>query len=174
MDKDKQKIQTKFGTAVPDDRGYYWISSRAEGNHRRLLHRLVFEDFYQIKLPKHIHIHHLDEDKSNNEIWNLIPMTPAEHNKLHHCGRISSIKDMIVKSISKNSSGYFRVSKIRRKAMKQGFFWAYQYYDKNNVRRNIRSVDIKKLEKKVKENGLPWFKITDKLCWIDEIKEGIT
>ena len=44
---------TKFGTAKIY-RGYYIITSRKEGNHGKFLHRLIFEDFYKIKLPKHI------------------------------------------------------------------------------------------------------------------------
>ena len=78
-------MKTKFGSARFD--GRYWrISSRKEGNENKLLHRLIFEDFYQIKLPSNIVIHHNDGDPENNEIWNLIPMTSAEHNTLHHKG----------------------------------------------------------------------------------------
>ena len=77
-------IKTKFGTARIDKKGYYYISSRKEGNNSKFLHRLIFEDFYQIKLPKNIHIHHDDGNKLNNNIWNLIPMTKGEHTFVHH------------------------------------------------------------------------------------------
>lgn len=84
-------IQTKYGTAKINDKGYYQITSGKEGNHRKLLHRLIFEDYYNIKLneefPEGIILHHNDENKLNNEIWNLIPMTREEHQRLHHTGK---------------------------------------------------------------------------------------
>ena len=79
-------IATKFGSAYVDPQGYLRISSIKEGNHNKLVHRLVFEDFYKIKLPSNIIIHHLDGNKQNNEIWNLIPLTNEEHSRLHHTG----------------------------------------------------------------------------------------
>ena len=82
-------MKTKFGNARFDGR-YMRISSRKEGNEGKMLHRLVFEDFYNITLPSNIVIHHNDENPLNNEIWNLIPMTPEEHNTLHHKGKTLS------------------------------------------------------------------------------------
>lgn len=61
-------------------------------------------------------------------------------------------------SSTKSNSGYYRVSKTKCKGCKQGFKYIYQYYAKNNKRKSISSVDIKKLEKKVKKEGLDWFK----------------
>lgn len=39
--------------------------------------------------------------------------------------------------------------------------YMYQYYDNNKKRHKITSVDIKKLEQKVKAKGLEWFKLDD-------------
>lgn len=64
-------------------------------------------------------------------------------------------------SSSQNTIGYFRVSKKKDHKCKQGFRFCYQYYDENNKQRGICSVDIKKLEKKVKDKGLPWLKLED-------------
>ena len=44
-------LYTKFGTARLNKLGYYLITSRSEGNNGKLLHRLIFEDFYQIPPP---------------------------------------------------------------------------------------------------------------------------
>lgn len=63
-------------------------------------------------------------------------------------------------SKSKNTSGFYRVCKHKDKTCKQGFIWSYQYYDENNKRKAIQSVDIKKLEQKVKNQGLRWEKIS--------------
>lgn len=57
-----------------------------------------------------------------------------------------------------NPSGYFRVSKIYDKKYKQGFIWTYNYFEEGH-RKKISSVDIGKLEKKVKDKGLIWHKI---------------
>ena len=46
----KRKIKTKFGTATINSDGYYEISSVKEGNHDKILHRLIYEDFYNVKL----------------------------------------------------------------------------------------------------------------------------
>jgi len=81
------RVNTKFGVARRDERGYLQITSRKEGNKGRMLHRLIFEDFYKTKLPKNIVIHHNDGDPTNNNIWNLIPMRWEEHTFLHHKGR---------------------------------------------------------------------------------------
>ncbi|MGG0667842.1 HNH endonuclease [Lederbergia citrisecunda] len=46
-------------------------------------HRYVYEQEYGIVLSGYEHIHHLDEDKQNNVIENLVMMSPANHNRLH-------------------------------------------------------------------------------------------
>ena len=61
-------------------------------------------------------------------------------------------------SKSKNTTGYYFVSKTKRKTVKQGFLWVYSYSE-DGKRKHISSVDIKKLEEKVKAKGLTWRKI---------------
>ena len=56
-----------------------------------------------------------------------------------------------------NTTGYFRVSKIKCESCDDGFSWAYDYDEENNKRKRLKSVDINKLEKKVKSFGLEWF-----------------
>ena len=67
-----------------------------------------------------------------------------------------SEKTKIKLSINKNTSGYFRVYKQKNKKYNQGFIWVYRYYDETGKRKSIISVDIKKLEAKVKAKGLKW------------------
>lgn len=64
-------------------------------------------------------------------------------------------------SRKRNSVGYYRVDKKIDRTCKQGFTWRYEYYDKNHKRVAITSVDINKLEEKVKSKGLPWYKLKD-------------
>ena len=61
-------------------------------------------------------------------------------------------------SEAQNTSGYFRVIKMKDKNCKQGFRWVYRYYE-DGKRKTISSVDIKKLEAKVKSKGLKWEKL---------------
>lgn len=58
----------------------------------------------------------------------------------------------------KNITGYYRVSKIKRKRTKQGFTFRYTY-KQNGKQKMIDNVDIKKLEQEVKKRGLVWRKI---------------
>ena len=63
------------------------------------------------------------------------------------------------KKISKarNTSGYYRVYKRNEKGCKQGFIWRYEYHE-DGRKKSISSVDIKKLEEKVRAKGLEWIK----------------
>jgi hypothetical protein len=74
-----------------------------------------------------------------------------------HNGISYSLDSKLSMSKSKNNTGYFRVFKNKCKKCKQGFNWVYMYYDKG-TRKSISSVDIKKLEEKVKAKGLHWEK----------------
>ena len=97
-------VKTEFGTAYESSGGYLVISSVKEGNLNKYVHRLVFEKFYNIKLPSDIHIHHEDGNKLNNEIWNLVPMTNKEHSTMHHVG--VKFSEERCKNISESKKGY--------------------------------------------------------------------
>ena len=58
-------------------------------------------------------------------------------------------------SMAQNTSGYYRVYQHKNKKVKQGFYWEYVYYEDGKYN-SICSVNIKKLEKKVKAKGLEW------------------
>lgn len=156
------KIQTKFGTATKRTDGYWDITSSKEGNFKKLLHRLVFEDFYNIKLDNNTIIHHDDGNKDNNEIWNLVPMTQSEHRRLHNYENnpIHQVKNDVnylikLSKAHNNKTGIFRVNIKREKGYAKGFTYSYQYVvDGKKV--FIRSVDINKLKEKVLARGLEW------------------
>jgi hypothetical protein len=61
-------------------RGYY---VNQEGHGREpYLHRAVYKDAFG-EIPKGHDIHHIDHDKSNNDISNLQCLTRSEHTRLH-------------------------------------------------------------------------------------------
>lgn len=72
-------------------------------------------------------------------------------------GKSHSLETLLKLSSKKNSTGYFRVRKIKGKN-KQGFYWSYRYFE-SGKRKEIASSDIKVLEKKIKKMGLPWIKL---------------
>lgn len=152
-------IETKYGRAVKNSDGYYQINSRKEGNHSKLLHRLIYEDFYG-EIPKGMHIHHKDGNRLNNDISNLELISPSNHHIFHNKNRVFEDKSKIKISKSRNTSGYFRVKKEKNNRLKQGFRWVYKYYE-NGVQKALTSVDLQKLEEKVKSKGLLWLKLED-------------
>jgi len=46
-------------------------------------HRLIVENFNGRYLKPNEHVHHIDHDKLNNDISNLIIVSPSEHAKVH-------------------------------------------------------------------------------------------
>ena len=175
-------VHTKWGSARVNKKGYYQISSRKEGNRGKYLHRLIYEDFWGVNLPKQIHIHHKNGDKKNNCILNLEALSESTHIKKHnsgmgnpfkgkthtekskqlmsesHHGKKFSHSHKINLSKSKTTTGFYRVSKHKKKDCNTGFVWRYSYYE-NGKHIDIESVDIKKLEKKVKSKNLEWRKL---------------
>ena len=118
-------LHSKFGTAKINNNGYYQITSRKEGNHKKYLHRLIYEDFWGVELPQQISIHHINGKKLDNCILNLEVMNKSEHNSLHHNGTTLSKKNCKEISKSRNTTGFFRVDKQKDVKCKQGFIWRY-------------------------------------------------
>lgn len=75
-----------------------------------------------------------------------------------HKGKKLSDESKYKLSKLKNTTGYFRVTKRKDKRLPQGFYYMYVYYE-DNKKKTINSVDLKKLEKRVKEKGLKWIEI---------------
>lgn len=73
-------MMTKFGHVYQRKDGYYQVSS---GIHQgKLLHRLIYEETFG-PIPEGFHIHHLDNDKNNNALENLVLISKSNHHKLH-------------------------------------------------------------------------------------------
>ncbi len=152
----KTKIKTRFGTAMINQDGYYEIASVKEGNQDRLLHRLIYEDYYGVKVPSDFHIHHKNNQKLDNCILNLEALHSSEHGRLHRTGKRLSKATRMKLSKHKNSLNIYRVCREKDKCCNQGFIYTYQYYNDKGVRKKIRSVDLDKLKEKVKAKGLEW------------------
>lgn len=161
-----KKLNTKYGIATLDHEGYYWITSRKEGNHHKFLHRLIWEDFYGFEIPKGFHIHHKNKISTDNCILNLQLIHEYDHYILHNLGennswygKSHSNETKLKMSKSKNTIGYYRVTKLFSKNYSQGYCFAYQWQDENGKSRRIKAKDIKTLEKRVKNRNLDWIKL---------------
>lgn len=95
------KMRTKYGIASLDSQGYYQISSSKEGNKGKKLHRLIWEDFYNKKIPKGYVIHHLNGDKTDNRIQNLQCVSRSNHIIFHN----KNISDETRKKRSESKKG---------------------------------------------------------------------
>lgn len=103
-------------------------------------------------------VHHIDHCRFNNDPNNLVLMEKGEHSTFHHKDTKRTIDSKIKTSKTKNTTGYFRVYKMKRKAFAQGFTWCYDYME-GGKHKAITSVDLQKLEQKVKSKGLEWIKL---------------
>lgn len=86
--------------------------------------------------------------------------TKGENNPFYGKNHSDKIKKQISKS--KNSTGFYRVTKHNNKECKQGFRWMYRYFN-NKKQKAIVSTDLNKLKQKVLAKNLEW-------CIIDEEK----
>lgn len=109
---------------------------------------------------------HADVSGENNPMWGKthsleVRQRISEKNK--GCVVPKERRESISKSLSevKSSTGYYRVSKITADRVKQGFYYEYRYRDEDNKQHTISSVDINKLEDKVKDKGLEWIKFEE-------------
>lgn len=163
-------MDTIFGKAYIGNHGYYVVTSKKEGNHNKLLHRLIFEKFYG-PIPKGYHIHHKDENKLNNCIMNLQLVKKNIHHSIHSTGYQHTIKDRkkmsdfkYGQSNSTNKTGYYRVYKEKGKQYSQGFTYTYEVDSsrldgKKKVKKKIRRVKLEDLEQAVKDAGYEWRKL---------------
>lgn len=96
-------------------KGGYVGLTRYDANGQRSYypeHRYIIEQIIGRKLLKNEHVHHIDKNRSNNNINNLLLLSASEHQKIHHrktslsvqccnCGKII-IKNLYVLSKFKN------------------------------------------------------------------------
>ena len=82
----------------------------------------------------------------------------GENNPMYRKRHSEETRKKISESLSKNlnTTGFYRVYKKKHNNCKQGFIWRYCYRNENNKRKTLSSTDLKKLEKKVEAQNLPW------------------
>ena len=117
-----------------------------------------------VSRSEHNKIHHTGRvcsEETKNKIRNALKgrkCTPEQIRKNSESQKDKKLSEQHKLNISapNNTTGYFRVSKVKNKNYKQGFYWVYSYYDENNKPVKISSVDLNKLKNKVLQKDLPW------------------
>ena len=117
------------------------------------MHRLVWEDWYDKKIPKGYDIHHLNGDKLDNRIQNLQCVERSAHIRFHSKNISDEHRRKNIEA--HNTTGFLHVCKHKCSTCKQGFRWCYQY-SVDGKQKPITSVDIFKLRDKVIARGLKW------------------
>lgn len=176
---------TIWGTATLHNNGYYKIASSKEGNLGKYLHRLIWEKAWGkipkdwvihhldgnkqnncllnlYGMPEHLHLSIHTKGK-NNPFYGKVH-SEETRKKLSEMnlgregywkGKSRTEEDMVKMSKSKNTSGYFRVRKMKKPRLKQGFLWRYTYYE-NGKQKDITCMTIDGLKEKVTSKGLKW------------------
>lgn len=64
--------------------------------------------------------------------------------------------------VSRNTTGFFRVSKTKNKAYKKGFIWRYRYLNEHHKEKALTATSLDALKQKVLERNLEWNIINEK------------
>ena len=102
--------------------------------------------------------HNFGKRYSEEERKKFSKIKMGEKNPMY--GKHHSKESCMRLSLERNTSGYYRVYKQKHRTSKQGFIFCYRYYN-GGKRHAIVSVDLKKLEEKVKAKGLEWYKLEE-------------
>ena len=102
-----------------DKSGYY-----RNGTVMERLHRYVW-CFYNGPIPKGYEVHHIDLDKSNNDISNLALLTRSEHHRIH----AAAITDEQLEQMRKNLAENARPKASEWHRSEEGREWHRDHYE---------------------------------------------
>jgi len=78
--------KTKYGNISITKSGHYRISSNDKGFGGKLLHRVIYEEYYKCTILPFVDCHHINGIKTDNQIDNLTLMYHGEHSRYHNTG----------------------------------------------------------------------------------------
>ena len=103
-----------------DDHTGYYLNSTL----RKRMHRYVWE-YYNGDIPKGFQIHHIDHDKSNNDISNLEMISKTNHMKLHSNEHVHEHYNEMIENLKK----YARPKANEWHGSEKGIEWHKQHYE---------------------------------------------
>ena len=106
-------IKTEFGNAIISN-GYLRLIPTGE-----LVHRKIYEKYIG-KIPEGYQIHHINEDKLDNSLENIVCLSCSEHRKVHMTGEKNPmygkhLSDEAKKKISMANTGLVRSEEAKMK-----------------------------------------------------------
>ena len=104
--------------------GYYLCSSRSANGVRKRMHVYVWE-YYNGLVPKGFQVHHIDENKSNNDISNLELLSITEHLSFHGKERYEKNSEMMLNNLRQNAIP--KASEWHKS--KDGHEWHKEHYE---------------------------------------------
>ena len=110
-----------------DKKTGYWLCSTL----RKRLHIYIYEK-YNGAIPKGMQVHHIDHNKDNNEIENLMLVTRKEHDKIHFEEMTDEEKERRRKNLQENA----RPKAIEWHKSEKGKQWHIEHYE--NVKEKLR------------------------------------
>lgn len=101
------------------------------------LYVLIWEDFMETAVPEGCDIHHLDQNRNNNDILNLVCLTRKEHHRWHNTHRTKEQKNNISKG--KKGKKWTEENKKKLSDIKKGKTWRIEngkrkWYEKDITR----------------------------------------
>jgi hypothetical protein len=82
---DLSKLRITIDKTLKYEVAYYPTHPKAASRAGMVyIHRIIMENYLNRYLEDYEHVHHIDEDRSNNKLENLEILTNSEHAKLHH------------------------------------------------------------------------------------------
>ena len=148
-------LETKYGTArITNDTGYYRVTSEKEGNSKKYLHRLIWEDHYGKKVPHGYSIHHINLDKTDNRIQNLQCVERGAHTGFHN--KIREVSEETRNKLSELNKGkklneeHKRKISEAQKGEKAHNWKAYARICKEGVRNGKQRYSVKYKGRRIK------------------------
>lgn len=101
----------------------YYLSSREIKEKRVRLHRYIWSKHFG-EIPKGHHVHHIDHDKSNNDISNLECLKEGKHNQHHAYDYAENNYNKLIENLDNNA----RPKASQWHGTKEGIEWHKEHY----------------------------------------------
>lgn len=159
---------------------------------KQYVHKIMMNTFVGVRDGENWVVHHLDENKQNNSLSNLIYLTHSEHTKLHKKGAHWSLSDETKRKMSKSRKGKHLSDETKRRLSESHRGKQFSEEHKAKIRSAKQNISIETREKMRFANlgkklspqtiekiisarkGIKWFNDGTKniMCNPDKVPEG--
>lgn len=107
-------------------------------------YRKIYEEYYNVKIPKGYHIHHKDFNRQNNDPLNLEMLTPDEHAQKH-----GYLNNWIM---AQDKAAKVAIQKLQTPEIR------------DKMRQSMKNSEKHKLSIKKRSNNKEWYKNVSEAC----------